>query len=409
MTTVTDHVSGRLSDLDMVVVRSVPPGGNWKNLPDDFPSQRVQQIREGARSGGGSRSTYYGRLRWDKPAYTINTFLTRPGNGCFIHPSASRLITVREAARLQGFPDASRFTGSIRARAIQIGNAVPPLLAMQLGLTIPPGNFVDIFCGVGGMSSGFELVGHVLLAAADSDRNAAQASALNSNHPDRIWCSDLTDEEQLNSIVAASLERGGGHVDTLVGGPPCQGFSTAGHCQIGDPRNKLVQTFLSAVRKLRPTTVLMENVPALLWRGSGFLFELTTALHDLGYATSVVMLHAEGYGVPQLRRRLFVQGKRGDIPAWPAPTHSICAPYYPQHQPAFDTKLLPPVTVRDAISDLPESDSEKLDKPILAAPPMGRYQAWCQGHITADEILPAAVHVNGDGQVLGCRTWKTVA
>ena len=87
---VDSHTSGTLSDLDRAVVAAVPPGGDWRNLPVDFPSQRVQQIRAGAANGGGSRSTYYGRLREDRPAYTINTFITRPGNGCFIHPIANR-------------------------------------------------------------------------------------------------------------------------------------------------------------------------------------------------------------------------------------------------------------------------------------------------------------------------------
>src|SRR5688500_4174595 len=98
---IRDHIAGRLSDLDRAVVAHVPPGGNWRDLPPDFPSKRVEQIRRSAAAGEGSRSTYYGRLRPDRPSYTISTYFNRPGNGCFIHPEADRLITVREAARLQ--------------------------------------------------------------------------------------------------------------------------------------------------------------------------------------------------------------------------------------------------------------------------------------------------------------------
>ncbi len=65
---VTDHVAGTLSLLDKEVLRYVPAGGNWRDLPDDFPSARVKQIRESAARGEGSRSTYYGRLGWDKPS-----------------------------------------------------------------------------------------------------------------------------------------------------------------------------------------------------------------------------------------------------------------------------------------------------------------------------------------------------
>ena len=68
---VTDHVAGTLSELDQRVVQLVPPGGNWRDLPEDFPSKRVQQIRANANAGGGSRSTYYGRLTWTRPSYTI--------------------------------------------------------------------------------------------------------------------------------------------------------------------------------------------------------------------------------------------------------------------------------------------------------------------------------------------------
>ena len=100
-----DHVSGCLSELDAEMVRAVPEGGNWRNLPENIHSARVRQIRQSAARGEGSRSTYYGRLQWDRPSYTVSTYFNRPGNGCFIHPSANRLITIREAARLQSFPD----------------------------------------------------------------------------------------------------------------------------------------------------------------------------------------------------------------------------------------------------------------------------------------------------------------
>jgi DNA (cytosine-5)-methyltransferase 1 len=391
----------------MEVVRHVPPGGNWKHLPEDFPSKRVQQIRHGAKSGGGSRSTYYGRLSWDRPAYTINTFLTRPGNGCFIHPAQERLITVREAARLQSFPDTTRFVGSIRSRAIQVGNAVPPLLAMRIGQAIPSGNFVDLFSGVGGMASGFEMAGHTLLAAADHDRHASAAGAQNASDPGAVWRADLSDREQLREFVDRALEGAGGHIDTVVGGPPCQGFSTAGQCRIGDSRNRLVRTFLEAVRHLSPTTVVMENVPALLWRGAAFLNELIEALDDLGYRTSVVMLHAEGYGVPQLRRRLFIQASKSRDVVWPAPTCAISTPCYPKHQPAHDAGLLPPTSVEQAIGDLPGEQASDLDEPVATVPAKGSFQRWCQELAPKGNLLPSPSFVTEDGQDKLDRTWKT--
>ena len=76
---IPNHKAAKLSELDMMIVNSVPPGGNWKNIPLDVPSKRIEQIRDSYAQGKGSRSTYYGRLLPDMPAYTINTYLTDLG------------------------------------------------------------------------------------------------------------------------------------------------------------------------------------------------------------------------------------------------------------------------------------------------------------------------------------------
>ena len=102
---IPNHKAAKLSELDMMIVNSVPPGGNWKNIPLDVPSKRIEQIRDSYAQGKGSRSTYYGRLLPDMPAYTINTYFNRPGNGCHIHYEQDRVLSQREAARLQSFPD----------------------------------------------------------------------------------------------------------------------------------------------------------------------------------------------------------------------------------------------------------------------------------------------------------------
>lgn len=392
---VDSHTSGTLSDVDRIVVMSVPPGGNWRDLPDDFPSQRVRQIRHGAANGGGSRSTYYGRLQNDRPAYTVNTFITRPGNGCFIHPDVSRLISAREAARLQSFPDSAKFFGPLRARAMQIGNAVPPLLAYQVARTIEAGSFVDLFAGAGGMSMGFEWAGHRLAAAADFDRHAVAAGQANSPDGDVVERADLADDEVLRSMAKRALRRSGGSVSTVVGGPPCQGFSTAGPCRISDPRNHLVRTFLDAVRLMEPTTVVMENVPALLWRGKAFLEELTEELDVLGYEASVVLLHAEAYGVPQLRRRLFVKAVAHGHPTWPVPTHQMLEPWYLKNQPAPHSGQLPVATVADAIGDLP-TECADLDDLVMLDDPTTPYQLWARGHLSVDQLLPPGSVVSGD-------------
>src|SRR2546425_1352303 len=164
--TVYNHVSAKLSELDLRMIKCVRPGGNWRDIDPSIPSKRLDQIRLGVK--GGSRSTYYGRLRWNRPSYTISTYFSRPGNGCFIHPEQDRLISLREGARLQSFRDSYRFFGSRTSKYSQIGNAVPPLLAYAIAHGLKgsaPSTLVDLFSGAGGLSEGLRMAGYEILAA----------------------------------------------------------------------------------------------------------------------------------------------------------------------------------------------------------------------------------------------------
>lgn len=367
----TDHVAGTLSEIDRRVVEAVPPGGNWRDLPIDFPSKRVDQIRKGAASGGGSRSTYYGRLRWERPAYTINTYLTRPGNGCFIHPEQPRLITVREAARLQSFPDHIRFRGTMRSRCRQVGNAVPPLLAKAIGSVLPRGRVVDLFAGAGGFGLGLEMAGHDVVLSSDLDRSCL--ATLDSYASGEVLRADMTDPDDFEAILdrASSLAP---DLDLLVGGPPCQGFSTAGPCRIDDPRNRLVLAFLDFIRVVQPQRLLMENVVALRWRGGVFLNEFEESLREMGYNVETRVLHAEAYGVPQLRRRLVVQGSLSGEPIWPAPDFEILDPAFRNDQPGSDGPQ-PARSVFEAIGDLPGDEAADLDALLeYRSPPQSEFQ-----------------------------------
>jgi DNA (cytosine-5)-methyltransferase 1 len=391
-----DHISGRLSALDRQVVEAVPPGGNWRNLPADFNSERIKQIRQSVANGEGSRSTYYGRLRWDRPAYTISTYFNRPGNGCFIHPIASRLITVREAARLQSFPDAYRFSGNGRSRYIQVGNAVPPLLAFQIAREIPRGPIVDLFAGAGGLSLGFAWAGHEVIAAIDNDPVAIDTLHANVDCSTEAFKADLSDLQAHEAAMRRLAQRAGqAGVHTLIGGPPCQGFSTAGHCRLDDPRNRLVFSFLKAVEVLRPSFVLMENVPALMWRGRRTtLDEICRTMNRLGYQTGAIIAHAEGYGVPQLRRRLFIIGTRQKEFRWPLPWCEILEPAQPKHQPGARSghQVSDALTTADAISDLPTETTDTPDVPMpYQNAASSRYQRWARGELPLLELLPATV------------------
>jgi DNA (cytosine-5)-methyltransferase 1 len=121
-----------MSKLDKEFVKHIPQGGNYQDIPDSISTTRIMKFK-----ASGGRTTTYGRLHEDQPAYTINTYFNRPNVGANYHYNENRLITVREAMRLQSFPDS--FTPTYKSQRelhIQIGNAVPPLLAEALALSL---------------------------------------------------------------------------------------------------------------------------------------------------------------------------------------------------------------------------------------------------------------------------------
>lgn len=122
---VTEQFMSQLSELDKYIIAHVKPGGNYMDIPSDVNSVRIRRLKK-----EGGHTTCYGRLAPDKPAYTINTYFNRPNVGCNIHYSENRLITVREALRLQSFPDSYKIVSSSKhGRNLIVGNAVPPMLA----------------------------------------------------------------------------------------------------------------------------------------------------------------------------------------------------------------------------------------------------------------------------------------
>ena len=123
-----DHEPPAMSELDRYIVAHVKPGGNYMDIPADVKSERIRRLQ---RDGG--HTTCYGRMHPDRPAYTINTYFNRPNVGCNIHYSQDRLITVREALRLQSFPDSYHIVAKSKtAKNLIVGNAVPPRLAYAL-------------------------------------------------------------------------------------------------------------------------------------------------------------------------------------------------------------------------------------------------------------------------------------
>lgn len=383
-----NHFASTLSDLDMEIIQSVPEGGNWKNIPVSVPSKRLQQIRESFKRGEGSRSTYYGRLSRQMPSYTINTYFNRPGNGCHIHYEQDRTLSQREAARLQSFPDSFEFIGSQGAIQTQIGNAVPPLLAYQIANSLGrKGLFVDLFCGAGGMGLGFKWAGWTPVVANDIDKKCLNTYARNV-HENCIE-GDITNTEIFHQIIrTCRLERKKGTPFWVLGGPPCQGFSTAGNKRSDDdPRNKLVWTYLEFLKELEPDGFVFENVPGLLNMNKGSIYKsLKKAFSDVMALTQGEVFSSEEFGIPQRRKRVIIVGmhhERGN--AWKMPA-KITA--HQQDHSLTHLSLHQAVSVEEALSDLPFIEAGKAATDLTyKTEPLNNYQMLMRGLISPGEYV----------------------
>lgn len=380
-----NHQTNKLSELDLRMVRSVPSGGNWRNIPTTIPSKRLEQIRI-----SGGRTTYYGRLRYEFPSYTISTCFHRPGNGCYIHPedgshgkkAQHRLISFREAARLQSFPDNYIFYGSKGSKLNQVGNAVPPLLSKAIADTIKGQTFIDLFCGAGGMSLGFLMAKKEIVGAIELEKYACETFKRNHDNKDILIEGDISEENnKKNFYIKVKKNLKGRDLDIIIGGPPCQGFSLAGKRILEDPRNALFKEYLAVLKYFRPKIFILENVPGLLSMHGGILIrEIIESFSKIGYKVKQpIILNAEEFGVPQKRRRLFVVGHLPGILV-NFPPKTLFA--------EKNEKTLPTITsVFDAISDLPpiyNGLGEEITE--FNWKPLSDYQRFLSGNINFDEF-----------------------
>lgn len=353
---IPNHHSPKLSELDLQIAMHVPVGGNWKNVPEEVPSKRLHTIRESFARGEGSRSTYYGRLRPDAPSYTINTYFTRPGNGCHLHydfeGGQHRVLSYREAARFQSFPDHFKFLGSRTSIAKQIGNAVPPILAYQLSKAVGrPGVFIDLFSGAGGLSYGFVLAGWRCLLANDIDNYALQTHS-NNVHGDTVLgdIRDDTVKSQIISIAQSFRKRSPTTPLWVIGGPPCQGFSTAGKKRsMEDERNHLFWDYKTIIQSIQPDGFIFENVSGILSMEKGAAFQqIKEELSECMPKVEHWIVSSENYAVPQRRKRVIIVGSEEAIARPPEVTS------FKTSVDLFHNKALrEAVSCEEAIGDLP--------------------------------------------------------
>jgi len=208
----------------------------------------------------------------------------------------------------------------------------------------------DLFAGAGGFGLGFELAGFNLSLSLEIDKWAVET--LRANHRNSII---LQDDIRLYNNLSEIKKYGS--PDVIIGGPPCQGFSTARRkTDLNDPRNSLFMDFSRWVDYFRPNVFVMENVKGLIHRKNGanepVIDIIKSTFFAIGYEVEIWTLNAANYGVPQSRTRVFIVGnKLNQIIGPPSATHNFSVSG--SNKQETDNNLLPAITVEEALSDLP--------------------------------------------------------
>lgn len=222
--------------------------------------------------------------------------------------------------------------------------------------------FVDLFSGAGGLSLGLENAGWTCAVAIEHWADAAATYAKNFG-AGAVWETDIEAVSR-----EALFERLPEQPGWVVGGPPCQGFSTVGKRDRADPRNRMFLEFVRVVETVEPEGFILENVLGL--KDMRVVEMVRAPFEALGYKVSFMVLKAADFGVPQLRRRVVFVGHREKYFLGPKPTHG---------EGTY-------VTVWDAIGDLPGLGpgqvAHEYEKPALTEyqRAMRKGSAGLQGH-----------------------------
>lgn len=197
-------------------------------------------------------------------------------------------------------------------------------------------NIIDLFCGCGGLSKGFEEAGYRTLLGVDIEQSAL--NTFEKNHEGAIGMNlDLSAPDSFDKIDQVVNGR---NIDVIIGGPPCQGFSLTGPRNFEDERNKLYLAMIETVRRYQPQAFLIENVPGManLYKGA-VKDEIIRRFTEMGYNVNCKIVCAADYGVPQIRKRLVFVGLKQSTVKYEFPA------------PILEEKDY--VTCKQAIADLP--------------------------------------------------------
>lgn len=222
---------------------------------------------------------------------------------------------------------------------------------------------LDLFCGCGGLSKGYEMAGYSIALGVDFNKPALETYARNHKGSKALFA-DLSKQEAFDEIEK-NLE--GQEVDVIIGGPPCQGFSLTGRRQFDDERNKLYLAMIETVRRFKPRAFMIENVPgmATLYKGE-VKEEIIRRFTEMGYKVNSKIVCAADYGVPQIRKRLVFIGLRDRDEIFEFPEPYLKPEDY--------------ITCEQAIGDLPSLvDSLGSDVMQYERPPISEYQKLMRG------------------------------
>lgn len=201
--------------------------------------------------------------------------------------------------------------------------------------------FIDLFSGCGGLSCGLEMAGHRCLLGVDANKEAIKSFAAN-HHEAAVYLGDIKklSEQKLKALLK------GKKVDMVVGGPPCQGFSTVGRGEVKDQRNQLFKEFVRIVKATQPKVILFENVTGLVAKKNEIILkQIFQYFEKLGYNMDARILCAEEFGVPEKRRRTIIMGVKDGECIFPMASHGVRA----------SKKTM---TVKDALKNLKSADGK---------------------------------------------------
>jgi DNA (cytosine-5)-methyltransferase 1 len=211
-------------------------------------------------------------------------------------------------------------------------------------------SFIDLFSGCGGLSHGLEMAGHRCLLGVDHSKEAIMSFAAN-HHEAAVYLGDIKQlkEKKLTELLE------GQKVDMVVGGPPCQGFSTVGRGEVADDRNQLFKQFVRIVKVTQPKIILFENVTGLVAKkNQAILKQIFNYFENLGYNMDARVLSAEEFGVPEKRRRTIIMGVKDGECIFPMATHGARA-------------SKKPLTVKEALKNLKSKDGRTYNHDVHLA------------------------------------------